>query len=282
MSFSDLGLMERLASGAFQDEEVAVEFSCGGIVKKAIGNLEAVSQLAPGYIELAGGVTVIAACPNGDVEIEEVARVLIPCKNLCSVERAIDNGDDDNRRCECCIESSAGNVEYNNPDDPFNGTVLDFQIDICVAEDNIEPEQNGFELDCDCGALIADSVLEFRYQVRRIVDNQPVDRLELRYGAGLEDLKETITIECPDPFNPNPTPENPNTIIIRGQAGLFDENDQFVEVVNFVFYGIDATPPPGAGSDQIRMVIRDEDNNLIHDSGIVTLPRGNVNVGICP
>lgn len=86
--------VDELDSSNFQDQVVTVEFSCGEALKKATGRLNLIGR---DFVELVAinqfhNVTIQIFIPGTDMmtPLEETAlRILIPIRNICSVEEAV-------------------------------------------------------------------------------------------------------------------------------------------------------------------------------------------------
>jgi hypothetical protein len=84
----------------------------------------------------------------------------------------------------------------------------------------------------------------------------------------------TMQILPPNPFNPAPTPENPNVMIIMGRgsitSGLDEDEGQFTYIIRDGGEGVQA--------DELQMIITaDNVSSLSHNSGIMNL-KGNIKI----
>ena len=90
--FSNKHLIERLDDHDYQGKLVAVEYTCGSLMKKAIGYLQFIGNKCDNYLELSSPfeckkviIKTFSMC--GEINKEKAIRVLIPLKDVCSIER---------------------------------------------------------------------------------------------------------------------------------------------------------------------------------------------------
>ena len=87
----------------------------------------------------------------------------------------------------------------------------------------------------------------------------------------------TLQILCPNPFNNNPTPEDPNVMIIMGrgriESGSDEDEGQFTYIIS--------DGGEGNQTDELQMIIAaDTLSSLNHSSGIMQL-NGDIQIGLC-
>lgn len=107
--------------------------------------------------------------------------------------------------------------------------------------------------------------------------------LVIKMGTMLRLTNVIITsIECPDPFNPNPTPTSPSTIVITG-IGTVEftnpPNPTITGIGTFTYTFNDGGTGPN--SDSFSIVVVSSTPELNHNSGIVSL-NGNLTIINCP
>jgi len=93
---------------------------------------------------------------------------------------------------------------------------------------------------------------------------------------------DTIEIQCPDPFIADPTPANPNTIIISGTADVTFTDPPASPITGtaaFIYTFNDGGTGPNADSFSIDLVSTTDELN--HYSGVVSL-NGNITIIDCP
>jgi len=91
----------------------------------------------------------------------------------------------------------------------------------------------------------------------------------------------TLQVQCPATFNPNPTPQSPNTIIITGTANVeFDVPSQnpITGEATFTYTFNDGGTGPNSDSFSINLVSSTPELN--HFSGVVIL-NGNITIVDC-
>lgn len=158
------------------------------------------------------------------------------------------------KECRCSLTGSGIAVVTNEEDFFFDKIARVLDPEVCA----------------DCG-LVADSKLSYR------VGDAPGIQLTLTAHP------ETLLIKCPEIFNPQPTPQDPNRIVIKGKAQISLKNPPdppLTDTAKFIYTVNDGGSGP-PGTDTLRMIITPfNKEELAHDSGLMEL-NGNLSVGLC-
>ena len=205
-------------------------------------------------IQMAGEFTEIIDVLAVQDSINRVLQGVVKFQMLLQfkLEDILDYEEKEVRDCQCSLTGS-GVGEVVNTEDAFWGWTAELQ---------------GPEVCADCG-FIEDSFLKYRLK-------------EKGKFLTLKAIPETLEIDCPEPFYPDPSPEEPNCMVIKGAAELiFKEQGEIVvtDTGKFTYTVCDGGSGPQV--DTFHMVITpDNEDFFMHDSGVMKL-RGDLTVGLC-